>query len=162
MSIHYYTSLQRSMLLCSGPGELNFGEMLTNLSWELMFGLFVMGASSLPEWNAETQNSYITFSNPVPESGVTNTASLAPATPDASSEFAQIPAGGNGVSSEELVAQASNSWRSNTKRSSRKMRARDEKICPIDGFQLNNGEGNQCASAFPHCARCVARRRWTE
>lgn len=116
--------------------------MLTNSSWQLLFGLFVMSASSLPEWNIETQSSDIAFSDPVPESGVTNTASLASATPDASREFAQIPEDGNIVGSAELVAQGSNGCGSNPKRISRKMRARDWEMCPIDGFQLNNGEEN--------------------
>lgn len=128
--------------------------MLTNSSWQLLFGLFVMGASCFPEWNVETQSGEIAFADPVPlpESGTTNTAaSLAPATPDASSEFAQIPDGGNNeVSSDELVAQASsNGCRSNTKRLSRKMRARDDLMCPIDGFQLNNGEDNSVRQLSP-------------
>lgn len=103
-----------------------------------------MGASSLPEWNFETQSSDIAFADPipVPEGGITNTASLAHATQDASSEFAQIPGDGTEVSSDELVAQTSNGCRSNSKRLSRKMRARDELMCPIDGFQLNNGDDN--------------------
>lgn len=118
--------------------------MLTNSSWQLMFGLFVMSASDLPEWNIETQSSGIAFSDPLPESGIINTASLAPATPaDASSKFAQIPDDGNVVSSDELgAAQGSIGYGSNTKRLSRKMRTGDEKMCPIDGFQLNNGEEN--------------------
>lgn len=111
--------------------------MLNYSSWQLLFGLFIMGASSLPEWNDETQSSDPVL---VAESGITNTAaSLRPATQDAISEFAQIPNGSNNeVSSEELVAQTSNGCRSNNKRLSRKMRARDELMCPIDSFQLNN------------------------
>lgn len=109
-----------------------------------MFGLFVMSASDLPEWNIETQSSGIAFSDPLPESGIINTASLAPATPaDASSKFAQIPEDGSVVSSDELgAAQGSIGYGSNTKRLSRKMRTGDEKMCLIDGFQLNNGEEN--------------------
>lgn len=116
--------------------------MLTNSSWQLLFGLFVISASSIPEWNIETQSSDITFSYPVAESGITNAAILAPANPDASSEFAQIPDGGNVVSLDELVAQGSNDCGSGTKRLPRKMRARDKKICPIDSLQLNNEEEN--------------------
>lgn len=131
------------MLLCSAPVNRTFGEMLTNSSWQLLFGLFVMSGSSLLEWNIETQSSDIAFSDPVPKSGITNAASLAPATPGASSEFALIPDGGNVVSSDELVAQASNGCGSNTKGLSRNVRARrDEMMCPIDGFQLNDGEEN--------------------
>lgn len=128
------------MLPLFRPCEQNFREMLTNSSWQLLFGLFVMSASSLLEWNIETPNSDIAFSDPVPESGITNAASLAHATPGADSEFALLPDGGNVVSSDELVAQAaSNGCGSNTRRLSRKMRARsDEMMCPIDGFQLND------------------------
>lgn len=125
------------------PCEQNFWEMLTNSSWRLLFGLFARSACSLLEWNIETQSSEIAFSDPVPDIGITNhAASLAPATPGATSEFALIPSGGNVVSSDELVAQASSGCGSNTKRLPRKMRARDEMMCPIDGFQLNDGEEN--------------------
>lgn len=80
------------------------------------------------------------FSEPLPESGITNTAKLAPATTDESSQLAQFPDGGNLVSSDELIAQGSSGCASDTKRLPRRMRARDEKICPIDRLQLNNGE----------------------
>lgn len=116
--------------------------MLTNSSWKLLFGLFVISASSLPEWNIDTQSSDIAFSDPVPESGITNTASLVPASRDAGSEFAQIPDDGNVVSSDELVAQGNYDCGSDTKRLPRKMRARDGQICPADSLQLNNGEEN--------------------
>lgn len=46
----------------------------------------------------------MTFSEPLPESGKINTASLAPTMPDASSEFTIIPVWGNAVSSDGLVA----------------------------------------------------------
>lgn len=116
--------------------------MLTKSSWQLLLGLFVISAHSLPEWNIDTQGSDMAFSEQAPQSGIINTATLAPANPDASSEFAQIPDGGNVVSSDELVAQGSNDCGSDTKRLPRKMRARNEKVCPIDSLPLNNGEEN--------------------
>lgn len=65
----------------------------------------------------------MTFSEPLPESGTINTASLAPTTPDASNEFAIIPVRGNAVSSDGLVAQGSNDCASDTKRLPRKIKS---------------------------------------
>lgn len=84
----------------------------------------------------------MSFSEPLPESGTINTASLAPTTPDARNEFVINPAVGNAVSSDGLVAQGSNDSAPDTKRLPRKIRARDEKMCPLDKLQLNNGEEN--------------------
>lgn len=116
--------------------------MLTNSSWQLLLSLLVISAYSLPEWNIDTQGSDIAFSEQLPESGIINTATPAPATPDASKEFADIPVWGNAVSSGELVAQGNNDCATDTRRIPRKMRARDEKICPMDSLQFKTGEEN--------------------
>lgn len=114
--------------------------MLNSSSWQLLLGLFVIGAHPLPEWNIDTQSSDMAFSESVPESGIINTARLAPATTDASSGFAQFPDGGNVVTSDEFISQGSSGCAPDTKRRIRRMRAMNEKICPVDRLQLNNGE----------------------
>lgn len=92
------------------------------------------------------------FSESVSESGIINTARLEPATADAMSGFAHFPDGGNVVVSDGLISQDSSGCAPDTKRSIRRMRARNEKICPIDRFQLNNGEekGHQIPPTAPN------------
>ena len=140
----------RCILLCSfRPCKQNNWEMLSNSSWQLLLSLFVISAYSLPGWNIDTQSSDMTFYEPLPESGTVNTASLAPATPDA---FASIAVWGNAESSDELVAQGNNDCAADTKRLPRKMRARDENMCSVDNLQLNNGEesGSQLPPTAPN------------
>ena len=114
--------------------------MHTNSSWQLLLGLFVISSHSFSDWNIDTQSSDMDFSESLPESGIINTPRLAPATTDSSSEFTQFPDGGNLASSDELIAQGSSGCAYDAKRLPRRMRARNEKICPIDRLQLNDGE----------------------
>ena len=114
--------------------------MLTYLSWQLFLGLFVIGAKSLPDWNIDAQTNDMAPSESVLDNEIINSPTLALATTDGVSEFAQPPNGGNGVSSDMLIAQGSSGCASSSERLPRKIRARDEKICPTDRLQLNGGE----------------------
>lgn len=113
--------------------------MHINSSWQLLLGLFVISSQSYSDWNIDTQSSDMDFSESLPESRIINTPSLAPATTDSSSGFAQFPDGGSLASSDEIIPQGNSGCPSDTKRLPRRMRARNEKMCPIDRLQLNGG-----------------------
>lgn len=134
------------------PFESTNREMLNSSSWQLLLGLFVISAHPLPEWNIGTQSSDMAFSESLPESGIINTARLAPGTTDASSGFAQFPDGGNVVVSDGLISQGSSGCTPDTKGRIHRMRARNEWICPIGRLQLNNGEekGRQTLPTAPN------------
>lgn len=103
------------------PFEQSNREMVP--SWQLMLGLYVISAHSIPDWNFNTQNTDMVSSEWVPGNGNTNS-----------------------------VAQGSNRCASDTERLPRRMRARDDKSCAADLLQLNNGEkkGRQRSPVEPN------------
>lgn len=121
-------------------------------SWQLMLGLNVIIANSIPDWNVDTQNTDMVSSEWVPGNGITNSARLALANSDGSSESAQPPGGSNVVSSEIPIAQGSSRCAFGTKRLPRRIRARGKESCAADLLQLNNGEekGRQLLPVEPN------------
>lgn len=126
--------------------------MLTFLTWQFFLGLFVVGVQSLSDWNVDSQTSGdIASLKSMPENEIYDIPRPASANTDGVSEFAQsVTEGGNGVNPDKLVDQ--NSCTSNRKRLSRRIRARDEDMCPTDRFQLNDGEqkGRQILPEAPN------------
>lgn len=127
----------------SRPFEQGNREMVS--SWQLMLGLYVISAHSIPAWDVDTQNTDMISSEWVPDR-------LALANSDGSSEFAQSPSGSNVVSSEIPIAQGSSRCAFDTKRFPGRMRARDERSCAADLLQLNHGEekGRQLLPVEPN------------
>lgn len=111
--------------------------MLTFFSWQLFFGLFVTSTYSLQGWNIDTQI------NPLLENGVPDTPGLAISSADGSSEFAQTPPkGGDIVNPDGILVQGGNGCPSDTRTHPRRVRARNEKMCPTNLLRPN-GEGEQ-------------------
>lgn len=121
-------------------------------SWQLMLGIYVISAHSIPDWNVDTQNTDMVSSEWVPGNGITNSARPALANSDGRNEFIQPPGGSNVVSSEIPIAQGRSRCAFDTKGLPRRMRARGGESCAADLLQLNNGEekGRQLLPVEPN------------
>lgn len=113
------------------------------LTRQLLSGLFVIRAYSLQDWNIDTRISDIAASEPVLQNGISDPLSLALATADgSSSEFAQSYSNGPDIVSPDgmLVQGGSGGCSSDTRTHPRRIRSRDEKMCPPNLFQPNSEE----------------------
>lgn len=118
--------------------------MLTFLSWLFLFGLSVISAYSVPDWNIHTQISDMAAFEPVLQNEIPGTPSVALSTADGSSEFARLPPnGGDIVSFDEIFIQGGSGCPSDTRTHPRRIRVRDEKFCPASFLQPNGEEGKE-------------------
>lgn len=83
-------------------------------------------------------------SEPVLQNGIPGTPSVALSTADGSSEFARPPSNrGDVLSLDGILIQGGSGCNSDTRTHPRRIRVRDEKMCPANFLQLSGEEGSK-------------------
>lgn len=110
-------------------------------SWQLLLGLFVLMANSLPDLNFDSQRNNKAAWEWTPDND-DSTAQLALPTTAGGIEVAQFPGGGDVMSSDLSISNDSGGCASDTKRLPRRIRAREGNSCEADFLHFSSGEEN--------------------
>lgn len=110
-------------------------------SWQLLFGLFVVMANSLPDLNIDSRRNDKAAWEWTPDNEDSNARLVFPTTAGPS-EVAQPLGGGDEMRSDISISNGSGDCASDTKGLPRRIRARNGKSCVADFLQFSSGEEN--------------------